>query len=110
MDGLGHRGPPACRRRDRPHPLRSIHHLNSAGIQEQTMKKIIYTVLATISGLVLIFSYRTSLDAVPPIATTDPAASTGTAAVPSTSDDESSESSGDDESAEGSAGSSAGSG
>jgi uncharacterized protein with FMN-binding domain len=74
------------------------------------MKKIIYTVLATISGLVLIFSYRTSLDAVPPIATTDPAASTGTAAVPSTSDDESSESSGDDESAEGSAGTSAGSG
>ena len=42
------------------------------------MKKIIYAVLATISGLVLVFSYRTSLDAVPPAAVTDPAASTGT--------------------------------
>ena len=34
------------------------------------MKKIVYAVLATISGLVLIFSYRTSLDAVPPTAIT----------------------------------------
>lgn len=39
------------------------------------MKKIVYAVLATISGLVLIFSYRTSLDAVPPTAITEPAAS-----------------------------------
>jgi uncharacterized protein with FMN-binding domain len=46
------------------------------------MKKIIYAVLATLSGLVLIFSYRTSLDAVQPMAATDPAASTG--ATPST--------------------------
>lgn len=30
------------------------------------MKKILYAVLATISGLVLLFSYRTSLDAVMP--------------------------------------------
>ncbi|MCK2036775.1 FMN-binding protein [Microbacterium sp. SSW1-49] len=30
------------------------------------MKKILYAVLATISGLVLLFSYRTSLDAVTP--------------------------------------------
>jgi uncharacterized protein with FMN-binding domain len=75
------------------------------------MKKIIYAVLATLSGLVLIFSYRTSLDAVPPIAATDTAASTGTAATttPSTSDDESSESSSDDESSEGSTSSSSGS-
>ncbi len=28
------------------------------------MKKIIYAVLATLSGLVLVFSYRTSLEAV----------------------------------------------
>lgn len=75
------------------------------------MKKIIYAVLATLSGLVLIFSYRTSLDAVPPIAAADTAASTGTTAAttPSTSDDESSESSSDDESSEGSASSSSGS-
>ncbi|MET0861340.1 MAG: FMN-binding protein [Microbacterium sp.] len=75
------------------------------------MKKIIYAVLATISGLVLVFSYRTSLDAVPPAAVTDPAASTGstTSTTPSTSDDESSESSSDDESSEGSTSGSSGS-
>jgi uncharacterized protein with FMN-binding domain len=39
------------------------------------MKKIIYALLATISGLVLVFSYRTSLEAVPPTASTEPAAS-----------------------------------
>lgn len=32
------------------------------------MKKIIYAVLATVTGLVLLFSYRTSLDAVAPAA------------------------------------------
>ena len=75
------------------------------------MKKIIYAVLATISGLVLVFSYRTSLDAVPPAAVTDPAGSTGstTSTTPSTSDDESSESSSDDESSEGSTSGSSGS-
>jgi uncharacterized protein with FMN-binding domain len=76
------------------------------------MKKIIYALLATISGLVLIFSYRTSLDAVQPMAVTDPAASTGTTTTttPSTmSDDESSESSSDDESTEGSTSGSSGS-
>jgi uncharacterized protein with FMN-binding domain len=75
------------------------------------MKKIIYAVLATISGLVLVFSYRTSLDAVQPIAVTDPAAPTGTATTttPSTTDDESSESSSDDETAEGSWSNSSGS-
>jgi uncharacterized protein with FMN-binding domain len=46
------------------------------------MKKIVYAVLATISGLVLLFSYRTSLDAVAPTATTEPAASTGTTTAP----------------------------
>jgi uncharacterized protein with FMN-binding domain len=76
------------------------------------MKKIIYAVLATISGLVLIFSYRTSLDAVQPMAVTDPAASTDTTTTttPSTmSDDESSESSSDDSSTEGSTSGSGGS-
>ena len=44
------------------------------------MKKIVYAVLATVSGLVLLFSYRTSLEAVPP--TSDAAAaSTGTTAA-----------------------------
>jgi len=38
------------------------------------MKRIIYGLLATLSGLVLIFSYRTSLEAVPPTVT-EPAAS-----------------------------------
>lgn len=33
------------------------------------MKKLIYGLLATISGLVLLFSYRTSLEAIPPEAT-----------------------------------------
>lgn len=46
------------------------------------MKKIVYAVLATVSGLVLLFSYRTSLDAVQPLATTDSAASSETAASP----------------------------
>lgn len=36
------------------------------------MKKILYAVLATISGLVLLFSYRTSLDAVMPHDATPP--------------------------------------
>ena len=63
------------------------------------MKRIVYAVLATLSGLVLLFSYRTSLDAVDPMAATEPAASSGTAvSAPATgaSDDESQE--GDDES------------
>lgn len=38
------------------------------------MKRIIYAVLATLSGLVLLFSYRTSLESVPPTAT-EPASS-----------------------------------
>ena len=41
------------------------------------MKKIIYAVLATISGLVLIFSYRTSLDAVQPISSESPTSNSG---------------------------------
>lgn len=44
------------------------------------MQKIVYAVLATLSGLVLIFSYRTSLDAVQPMAITEPAATNGAAA------------------------------
>ncbi len=42
-----------------PYPLRVLHDLT----RENTMKKILYAVLATVSGLVLLFSYRTSLDA-----------------------------------------------
>lgn len=46
------------------------------------MKKILYTLLATVSGLVLLFSYRTSVDVVMPVdsvaATTGSTGSTGT--------------------------------
>lgn len=45
------------------------------------MKKIIYAILATISGLVLVFSYRTSLDVVEPIAVAEPAAASDTTAA-----------------------------
>ncbi|GAA4477883.1 FMN-binding protein [Microbacterium panaciterrae] len=38
------------------------------------MKKIVYAVLATVTGLVLLFSYRTSLDVVAPAAIGTPAA------------------------------------
>ncbi len=41
------------------------------------MKKIVYAILATLSGLVLIFSYRTSLDVVTPTVA-DPASSATT--------------------------------
>ncbi|WP_282847559.1 FMN-binding protein [Microbacterium oxydans] len=40
------------------------------------MKKIIYALLATLSGIVLLFSYRTSLDAVPPSDIASPASTT----------------------------------
>jgi uncharacterized protein with FMN-binding domain len=70
--------------------------LSPGRLEELFMKKIIYAVLATISGLVLIFSYRTSLDAVPPVAATGPGASSGTEATPpsSSTDEDSSESNG----------------
>ena len=48
------------------------------------MKKILYAVLATISGLVLLFSYRTSLDAVMPHDATPP--TTGAVGSSKTSD------------------------
>jgi uncharacterized protein with FMN-binding domain len=48
------------------------------------MKKIVYSVLVTLSGLVLLLSYRTSLDAVQPLAVADTTASTGTTVAPST--------------------------
>lgn len=45
------------------------------------MKKILYTLLATVSGLVLLFSYRTSVDVVMPVdsvaATTGSTGTTG---------------------------------
>lgn len=43
------------------------------------MKKILYAVLATISGLVLLFSYRTSVDAVMPTATVPASGTTASA-------------------------------
>lgn len=42
------------------------------------MKKIVYAVLATVTGLVLLFSYRTSLDAVAPVAGGTGTKTTGT--------------------------------
>ncbi|WP_226532721.1 FMN-binding protein [Microbacterium paraoxydans] len=43
------------------------------------MKKILYAVLATISGLVLLFSYRTSVEAVMPTATVPASGTTASA-------------------------------
>lgn len=48
------------------------------------MKKILYTLLATVSGLVLLFSYRTSLEAVTP---TDVSAATATSGSAATTTD-----------------------
>lgn len=49
------------------------------------MKRIFYAVLATVSGLVLLFSYRTSLGAqLPPGVGTAPAADAATTPAPST--------------------------
>ncbi|KYJ98200.1 MULTISPECIES: FMN-binding protein [Microbacterium] len=48
------------------------------------MKKILYTLLATVSGLVLLFSYRTSLEAVTP---TDASAATATSGSAATTTD-----------------------
>lgn len=42
------------------------------------MKKILYTLLATVSGLVLLFSYRTSLEAVTPTDASTATTTTGT--------------------------------
>lgn len=42
------------------------------------MKKILYTLLATVSGLVLLFSYRTSLDVVTPTDASAPTAGSST--------------------------------
>lgn len=78
------------------------------------MKRIVYAVLATLSGLVLLFSYRTSLDAVDPMAATEPVASSGTGATApatgDTSDDESQEGDDESESDDDDAGSGSGSG
>lgn len=51
------------------------------------MKKIVYAVLATLTGLVLLFSYRTSLEAVAPTAAGSiaPKTTTGTSGGTSTS-------------------------
>ncbi len=62
------------------------------------MKRIIYAVLATLSGLVLLFGYRTSLEAVQPIVITDPAASSGTSSTtPTTTEDTSQDDSRDED-------------
>ncbi|SFS03656.1 Uncharacterized protein, contains FMN-binding domain [Microbacterium sp. cf046] len=50
------------------------------------MKKIVYAVLATVSGLVLLFSYRTSLEVVEPIAASEPAAGETATTTPTTGD------------------------
>jgi uncharacterized protein with FMN-binding domain len=42
------------------------------------MKRIVYALLATVGGLVLLFSYRTSLEVVPPTATAGGTSSGGT--------------------------------
>ncbi len=44
------------------------------------MKRIIYALLATVSGLVLLFSYRTSLEVVTPVTQAPAASDTGTGA------------------------------
>jgi len=41
------------------------------------MKRIVYALLATVGGLVLLFSYRTSLEVVPPTTTTSGGTSSG---------------------------------
>lgn len=52
------------------------------------MKRIVYAFLATLTGLVLLFSYRTSLDAVPPTDIAAPATGSTqtTRSSPSTAD------------------------
>ncbi|HWD63209.1 MAG TPA: FMN-binding protein [Humibacter sp.] len=47
------------------------------------MKKIIYGLLATVTGVVLLFSYRTSLDAVAPAASTGSTTGDGSESTPS---------------------------
>ena len=69
------------------------------------MKKILYALLATVSGLVLLFSYRTSLEAVTP---TDASAATATGGATTTSTDTATGSSGSASSSSGSASSSPG--
>ena len=62
------------------------------------MKRIIYALLATVSGLVLLFSYRTSLEAVMPVADAPAASETGSgASVPSRADDTEEDAGTDDE-------------
>lgn len=74
------------------------------------MKRIVYALLATLSGLVLMFSYRTSLEVVTPSSepaaastTTSTSGGTGTSSSGSSSSGSSSSSSSSDSSASGSA-------
>lgn len=78
------------------------------------MKRIVYALLATLSGLVLMFSYRTSLEVVTPSSepaaastTTSTSGGTGTSSSGSSSSGSSSSSSSSDSSASGSASDSA---
>lgn len=78
------------------------------------MKRIVYALLATLSGLVLMFSYRTSLEVVTPSSepaaastTTSTSGGTGTSSSGSSSSGSSSSSSSSDSSASGSASGSA---
>lgn len=75
------------------------------------MKKIVYAVLATLTGLVLLFSYRTSLEAVPAAATgtgTPTKSTTGSATGTSTSGSSSTTASGSSGGASGSTASGSG--
>lgn len=61
------------------------------------MKRIVYGLLATLSGVVLLFSYRTSLEAVMPVAADDTAgttSSTTTVPAPSSTSSSSADASG----------------
>ena len=58
------------------------------------MKRIVYGLLATLSGVVLLFSYRTSLEAVMPVTADDTAGSTTTVPAPASTSSSSADASG----------------
>ena len=58
------------------------------------MKRIVYGLLATLSGVVLLFSYGTSLEAVMPVAADDTAGSTTTVPAPASTSSSSADASG----------------
>ena len=58
------------------------------------MKRIVYGLLATLSGVVLLFSYRTSLEAVMPVAADDTSGTTTTVPAPASTSSSSADASG----------------